>query len=121
MAVENCMTGTATVDPAGRPTAQARSGMVFVPGGTFQMGSDKHYPEEKPVHRVNVGGFWIDRTPVTNRAFRRFVEASGYVTFAEIAPNPKDYPGALLHMLKKGSLVFSPPDRPVDLSNFANW
>jgi len=95
--------------------------MVFVPGGTFRMGSDKHYPEEAPVHRVSVDGFWIDRTPVTNRQFREFVEATGYVTFAEIAPNPKDYPGALPHMLKAGSLVFSPPNRPVDLSNFANW
>jgi sulfatase modifying factor 1 len=76
-------------------------------GGTFRMGSDKHYPEEAPVHRVKVDGFWMDRTPVTNREFRKFVEATGYVTFAEIAPDPKDYPGALPHMLKPGSLVYS--------------
>jgi len=95
--------------------------MVFVPGGTFRMGSDKHYPEEAPVHRVTVNGFWMDRSPVTNRDFRKFVEATGYITFAEIAPDPKDYPGALPHMLKAGSLVFSPPDHPVDLSNIANW
>jgi formylglycine-generating enzyme required for sulfatase activity len=85
------------------------------------MGSDRHYPEEAPVHRVHVDGFWIDRTPVTNRMFRRFVEATGHVTFAEIAPDPKDYPGALPHMLKAGSLVFTPPGHPVDLRNFANW
>ncbi len=85
------------------------------------MGSDRHYPEEAPVHRVTVDGFWIDRAPVTNREFGTFVEATGYVTFAEIAPDPKDYPGALPHMLKAGSLVFSPPDQPVDLRNFANW
>jgi formylglycine-generating enzyme len=97
------------------------AGMIFVPGGTFRMGSDKHYPEEAPVHRVTVDGFWMDRTPVTNRQFREFVEATGYVTQAEIAPDPKDYPGALPHMLKAGSLVFSPPDRPVDLRNFADW
>jgi formylglycine-generating enzyme required for sulfatase activity len=66
--------------------------MVRIPGGTFHMGSDKHYPEEAPSHRVTVGGFWIDCTPVTNRAFRRFVNATGYVTFAEIPPDPKDYP-----------------------------
>jgi formylglycine-generating enzyme len=95
--------------------------MVFIPGGTFRMGSDKHYPEERPVHRVTVNGFWIDRTPVTNRDFQKFVESTGYVTFAEMRPDPKDYPGALPHMLKAGSLVFSPPNHPVDLSNFANW
>jgi sulfatase modifying factor 1 len=95
--------------------------MVFVPGGTFRMGSDKHYPEEAPVHQVTVAGFWMDRTPVTNRQFRAFVEATGHVTFAEIAPDPKDYPGALPDMLKAGSLVFTPPDHPVDIRNFANW
>ena len=93
--------------------------MRLVPGGTFRMGSDKHYQEEAPVHRVTVDG--MDRTPVTNRRFREFVEATGYATFAEIAPDPKDYPGALPHMLKAGSLVFDPPDHPVDLRNFANW
>jgi formylglycine-generating enzyme required for sulfatase activity len=95
--------------------------MVFVPGGTFGMGSDRHYPEEGPVHRVTVDSFRMDRTPVTNRDFRKFVDATGYVTFAEIAPDPKDYPGALPHMLKAGSLVFSPPDHPVDLGNITNW
>src|SRR5579871_5423584 len=86
--------------------------MIRVPGGTFRMGSDKHYPEEAPVHRVTVDGFWIDRTPVTNRQFRKFVNATGYVSFAEIPPDPKDYPGALPHMLKPGSLVFTPPKSP---------
>ena len=78
--------------------------MITVPGGTFRMGSDRHYPEEAPVHRVTVDGFWIDRSPVTNREFRRFVKATGYVTVAETAPDPKDYPGALPHMLKPGRL-----------------
>jgi formylglycine-generating enzyme len=95
--------------------------MLWIPGGTFRMGSDNHYAEEKPVHRVTVDGFWIDRTPVTNREFHRFVAETGYVTFAEIAPDPKDYPGALPHMLKPGSLVFTPPQGQVDLSNWANW
>lgn len=70
------------------------SDAVFIAGGTFRMGSDRHYPEEAPVHRVTVGPFWMDRTPVTNWQFRQFVEATGYVTFAEIPPDPKDYPGA---------------------------
>src|SRR3979490_2766224 len=85
--------------------------MHYVRGGTFRMGSDRHYPEEAPVHRVTVDGFWMDRTPVTNRQFRKFVNATGYVTFAEITHNAKDYPDALPHMLKAGSLVFPPPQQ----------
>lgn len=95
--------------------------MVWVPGGTFHMGSDRHYPEEAPVHRVTVDGFWIDRTPVTNRQFRQFVNATGYVTFAERRPDAKDYPGALPHMLKAGSLVFTPPRAPVGLRDWSQW
>ena len=94
--------------------APADPNMIWIPGGTFRMGSDKHYPEEAPAHRVTVDGFWIDRTPVTNRDFRKFVNATGHVTFAEIKPDAKDYPGALPHMLKAGSLVFTPPKHPVD-------
>ena len=99
----------------------SRSGMVRLTGGTFRMGSDKHYPEEAPVHRVTVGNFWIDQYPVTNRQFKEFVRATGHVTFAEIAPDPKDYPGALPHMLFAGSLVFTPPKRPVDLRDWSQW
>jgi len=88
--------------------------MAWIPGATFRMGSDKHYPEEAPVHRVTVDGFWIDRMPVTNREFRKFVNVTGYVTFAEIKPDPKDYPGALPHMLKAGSLAFTPPKHATD-------
>src|SRR5689334_23862352 len=95
--------------------------MVLIPGGTFRMGSDRHYPEEAPTHRVTVDGFWIDRTPVTNREFRKFVNATGYVTFAEIKPDAKDYPGALRHMLKAGSLVFTPPGHAVDLRDWSQW
>ena len=98
-----------------------RPEMVFIPGGEFTMGSDHHYPEEKPAHRVKVDGFWIDKTPVTNAEFARFVKATGHVTFAEIAPDPKDYPGALPHMLQAGSLVFVKSKGPVDLTNWSNW
>ena len=102
---------------AGAPESDA----IWIPGGTFRMGSDRYYPEEAPVHRVTVDGFRIDRTPVTNRQFRAFVEATNYVTFAEIAPDPSDYPGALPHMLKAGSLVFSPPRQIDDLRDWSQW
>ena len=95
--------------------------MVLITGGTFGMGSDRHRPEEAPVHRVTVDSFWMDRTPVTNREFGKFVEATGYLTLAEIGPDPDDYRGGLPRMRKTGSLVFSPPDHPVDPSDSANW
>jgi formylglycine-generating enzyme len=95
--------------------------MVQIPSGTYRMGSDDHYPEEHPVHQVNVDGFLMDATPVTNRQFSAFVAATGYVTYAEIAPSAKDYPGALPHMLKAGSLVFTAPDHPVDLRDWSQW
>ena len=75
----------ATCTPAPAPFP----GMVWIPGGTFRMGSSKHYPEERPVHRVTVDGFWIDRHPVTNARFQQFVAATNHVTFAEIPPDPK--------------------------------
>ena len=95
--------------------------MVWIPGGTFRMGSDRHYPEERPVHRVTVDGFWMDRYPVTNERFRRFVEATGHVTFAEIPPDPADYPGARPEMLYAGSLVFVKPRGRVDLRDMRAW
>src|SRR5258707_13339462 len=107
------MLPAATIEQLGH----ARDGMLRIPGGTFRMGSDKHYSEEAPIHRVTVDAFWMDRTPVTNRQFKEFVKATGHVTFAEIPPDPKDYPGALPHMLCAGSLVFSPPKHPGDLRN----
>ena len=73
----------------GAVESSCHADMVWIPGGTFHMGSDRHYAEESPVHRVVVDGFWIDRTPVTNRQFRRFVASTGHITFAEIAPDPK--------------------------------
>jgi formylglycine-generating enzyme len=99
------------------PTAD----MIRIPGGTFRMGSDRHYPEEAPMHSVAVGGFWIDPTPVTNAQFRAFVAATGYVTWAEIAPDPKDYPDAKPEMLKAGGLVFTPPTKSVALTDFSQW
>src|SRR3984893_15500566 len=106
---------------AARPSVAGQTDMVWISGGAFCMGSNDHYREEAPVHRVTVDGFWIDRTPVTNRQFKAFAKATGHKTFAEIPPDPKDYPGALPHMLYAGSLVFSPPQRPVDLRNWSEW
>ena len=95
--------------------------MVWLEGGTFFMGSDDHYPEEAPRHPVRVDGFRIDPRPVTNREFAAFVEATGHVTSAEIAPDPKDYPGALPEMCQAGSLLFVPTMGPVDLADWRNW
>ena len=95
--------------------------MVLISGSTFRMGSDRHYPEEAPSHRVTVDDFWIDRMPVTNREFRKFVNATGHVTMAERKPSAEDYPGALPHMLKAGSLVFTPPRHMVDLRDWSQW
>ena len=95
--------------------------MVWIPGGTFRMGSDRHYPEEAPSHRAAVDGFWIDRTPVTNRQFKQFVKATGHVTTAEVPPDLKDYPGALPHMLYAGSLVFIRPRSTFDLCDWSQW
>ena len=71
--------------------------------------------DARPIDRVAVDGFWIDRTPITNRQFKQFIKATGHVTTAEIVPDPKDYPGALPHMLYAGSLTFVPAQHVVDL------
>ncbi|WP_245427133.1 formylglycine-generating enzyme family protein [Mesorhizobium sp. YM1C-6-2] len=95
--------------------------MVWIPGGQFLMGSDHHYPEEAPAHRVRVDGFWIDRFAVTNREFEKFVKETGYVTMAERPVNPDDYPDALPEMLAPSSTVFRKPSGPVDMRNHYNW
>ena len=84
--------GDSEVASVAQLEAVAPANMVRIPGGTFRMGSDKHYPEEAPAHRVNVDSFWIDRTPVTNRQYKDFVRATGHVTFAEISPDPRIIP-----------------------------
>ena len=96
-------------------------GMVWVPGGEFLMGSNDFYPEERPVHGVVVDAFWIDEHPVTVAEFRRFVKATGHLTWAERPPDPADYPGALPELLVPGSLVFTGSTGPVDLSDIQNW
>ncbi len=82
--------------------------LVHVPGGRYRIGSDTHYPEERPSRWAEVAGFSIDRTPVTNAAFAAFVEATGYVTLAERAEPP-------------GSAVFAMTTGPVDLHDPSHW
>jgi formylglycine-generating enzyme required for sulfatase activity len=95
--------------------------MIWIAGGTFRMGSDRHYREEAPAHLVTVNAFWIDRHPITNRQFKEFVKATRHITVAEIPPNPKQYPGARPDMIYAGSLVFTSPTRSVDLRCWAEW
>jgi formylglycine-generating enzyme required for sulfatase activity len=106
------------LSPPGR--APSRD-MAWIPGGTFRMGSDRHYPEEAPARDATVRGFWMDRHPVTNGQFSRFVQATGYVTIAERELDPVDYPGALMHLLVPGSVVFQPPAGPVPLNDHMAW
>jgi formylglycine-generating enzyme required for sulfatase activity len=95
--------------------------MAWIPGGAFLMGSEDFYPEERPVHQVSVDGFWMDRFEVTVADFRRFAQATGYVTVAERAPRAGDYPGVDLALLVPGSLVFHKASGPVRLDDYRNW
>lgn len=95
--------------------------MQWIPGGTFVMGSDAHYPEEGPAHSVAVDGFWIDRTAVTNAEFARFVADTGHVTLAERPADPALYPDALPELLAPASVVFVPTNGPVDLRDPYHW
>jgi formylglycine-generating enzyme required for sulfatase activity len=96
-------------------------GMKWIPGGTFEMGSNKFYSEENPAHKVTVDGFWMDQFTVTNREWQRFVEATGHVTLAERPPKVEDYPGAAPELLVPASVVFRMPERRVDMTNCFNW
>ncbi len=133
-------------DPAGGPVADGPKrfqvvtpkacaarppGMVWVPGGAFTMGTDdpESWPAERPAHRVRVTGFWMDVTEVTNTQFADFVEATNYVTVAQRPIDweemkkqlPPGTPRPPEEMLQPGSLVFTPPDRPVPFDNPAMW
>ena len=111
----------ATLSQASSAIRVGRKGMVWIPGGTFAMGSDGHYPEEAPVREVTVEGFWMDEHPITNLEFLRFVKATGHVTAAEEPPDPDRYPGAKPELLFAGSVVFEKSEGPVDLSDPHNW
>ena len=96
-------------------------GMVRIPGGTFRMGSDHHYPEEAPARDVSVGGFLMDARTVTNAQFARFVDETKHVTVAERPVDPSLYPGAKPELLVPSSVVFQKTAGPVDMSNHYNW
>jgi formylglycine-generating enzyme required for sulfatase activity len=107
------------------------AGMLWVPGGEFFMGSDDRLarPNERPVHKVRVHGFWMDRAPVTNAQFARFVAATRYVTTAERLPDwealqvqlPPGTPKPPDDVLVPGALVFVGTERPVDLADYSQW
>jgi formylglycine-generating enzyme required for sulfatase activity len=110
-----------TAQPASSRVPGERAGMAWIQGGTFLMGSEDFYPEERPVRRVEVDGFWIDERPVTVAEFRRFVKATGYVTVAERPLDPAQYPDADPEALVPGSLVFHRTRGPVDTRDYRNW
>jgi len=122
-----------TVPNAGPPPEPVPDGMVWIPGGEFSMGAADPLGQDanavgmqatedsRPIHRVRVGGFWMDRTEVTNRQFAAFVEATGYVTVAERTPAAEEFPGAPPENLVAGSVVFSPPDHAVPLDTHFRW
>ncbi len=95
--------------------------MIRVPGGTFLMGSNAFYREERPARPVTVEGFWLDRYPVTNAGFAKFVDATGYVTLCERPPDPALYPDADPDLLVPGSAVFRKPPGPVSLRDSRAW
>lgn len=117
-------------DVVQEPSAKTE-GMVLIPGGVFMMGSDgpEAGPTERPTHRVRVSPFWMDVTEVTNAQFRRFVDATNYVTTAERPVDweqlkkqlPPGTPKLPDEKLVPGSMVFTPPDRAIPLDNYTRW
>jgi formylglycine-generating enzyme required for sulfatase activity len=105
--------------------------MVWVPGGEFSMGCEdprgapdgghESMADARPIHRVYVDGFWMDRTDVTNAEFARFVKATGYLTVAERKPRAEDFPGVPAEKLEPGSIVFHAPAGRVDLNDPSQW
>lgn len=122
----------ATISNTGNAPRRPPKGMVWIPGGEFSMGSDdptglsscgghEHMKDARPIHRVYVDGFWLDKTEVTNAQFERFIKATGYKTIAEIAPTSKEFPTAPPENLVAGSTVFTPTDKPVRLDDIFQW
>lgn len=107
--------------PALRPGRPPARDMAWIPAGTFLMGSNHHYPEEAPAHRVALEGFWIDRAPVTNAQFLKFVKATGHRTLAERPADPALYPEAPPERLAPASIVFVPPPGSVGTGDPYRW
>ena len=120
-----------TIENTARPSGDAPEGMVWIPGGEFSMGASdppgmdevgmQATTDSRPIHRVSVDGFWMDRTEVTNAEFARFIKATGYRTVAERTPRAEEFPGAPAENLVAGSVVFSPPDHAVPLDDRFQW
>ena len=108
-------------EPQDLVRSSATEGLRWVPGQTYTMGSDRHYPEESPAHPVAVDGFWLEAHQVTNAQFAAFVDATGYVTVAERPLDPADFPGAPVENLQPGSMVFTKTAGPVDLRHLSLW
>ena len=114
-----CQT-TSTPVPSTLPGQE--QGMVKIAGGTFRMGSDDpRFPDSQPVHKVSVDSFWMDKYPVTNAQFEKFVAATNYKTIAERPLDPKEFPGVPLDKLVPGAVVFTPPDHAVPLDDVTQW
>jgi formylglycine-generating enzyme required for sulfatase activity len=111
-----------TVSSKTPPPGKAPEGMVWIPGGRYSMGSDYGpFEDSRPIHTVELDGFWMDKNTVSNAEFARFVKATGYVTVAERRPDPKDYPGVPADKLVPGAVVFTPPTGEVPLDNIGQW
>jgi formylglycine-generating enzyme required for sulfatase activity len=120
-----------TIESKIPPPDKTQAGMVWIPGGEFSMGAQdapdmndvgmQATRDSRPIHRVYVDAFWMDKTDVTNEQFAKFVRVTGYVTVAERRPRAEDFPGAPPGNLVPGAVVFSPPDHPVPLNNHYQW
>jgi len=120
-----------TIPNSATPSLTTPEGMAWIPGGEFSMGAKdppdmdtvgmKATEDARPSHRVYVDGFFMDKTDVSNAQFAAFVKATDYVTVAERKPRAEDFPGAPPENLVAGSVVFSPPDHPVPLSDHFRW
>jgi len=125
------ITFATTVSNPSTPPGAAPTGMVWIPGGEFSMGSTVESEslcslpgvtrDALPVHRVYVDGFWMDATELTNEEFEKFVNATGYVTIAERTPTKEEFPGAPPENLVAGSTVFTPTKNAVALDNYYQW
>jgi formylglycine-generating enzyme required for sulfatase activity len=120
-----------TIPNKSEPPGPAPDGMVWIPGGEFSMGNEDPrggvcggpdgMNDARPIHRVYVDGFWMDKTEVTNAQFEAFAKATGYVTIAERAPTKEEFPTAPPENLVAGSTVFTPPPAKVPLDTLYRW
>lgn len=103
------------------PRPHAAEDMVRIPGGTFTMGSEDFYPDERPAHERAVEAFLLGRFPVTNADYAAFVADTGYITIAERPLDPAEFPALSAEELEPGAMVFTPTPGPVDLSDWRQW